>query len=51
MIFLTSHLNAGTRVDAFPGGIHGTLVFTLAVGRKPSESIFFFVYSGNQSKL
>lgn len=31
---LTSHLYDPSRVDVLPGGIHGTLVLTLAVGRK-----------------
>lgn len=34
-IHLTSHLYEVSRVETLPGGIHGTLVFTLAVGRKP----------------
>lgn len=34
-IWLTSHLYEASRVETLPGGIHGTLVFTLAVGCKP----------------
>lgn len=45
-IRLTSHLYDVSRVEALPGGIHGTLVLTLAVGRKQP----FALTCNNKSK-
>lgn len=41
---ITSHLYEESRIEAFPGGNHGTRVCTLAIGRRFTLSVLVFSY-------